>query len=123
MVTAARGRTRGASTIGCLFTLLILVAILYYGVDIGRIYWNYYRLEDEMETSARFASTQRDDEIIKHLIGVSEDLGLPAESRRFIIQRSQHPPLVTIKTTYRVELELPFQRRTLVMRPEASVRQ
>ena len=109
MVTAARGRTRGASTIGCLFTLLILVAILYYGVDIGRIYWNYYRLEDEMETSARFASSQPD--------------GLPAESRRFIIQRSQHPPMVTIKTTYRVELELPFQRRTLVMRPEASVRQ
>lgn len=123
MVTSARGRNRGASTIGCLFTLLILVAILYYGVDIGRIYWNYYRLEDEMETSARFASGETDDQIVKHLIGVSEDLGLPAESRRFIIVRTQHPNEVTIRTSYRVELELPLQRRTIKMQPEVTVRQ
>ena len=123
MVTRARGRNRGASTIGCLFTILIFVAVLYYGVDIGRIYWNYYRLEDEMQTSARFASTQSDDQIRKHLVGVSEDLGLPAEARRFIIRRTDHPPMVSINTSYTVELELPFTRRTLVMRPEVAVRQ
>jgi hypothetical protein len=123
MVTLARGRNRGASTIGCLFSILIFVAVLYYGIDIGRIYWNYYRLEDEMETSARFASTRTDDEIRKHLMGVSEDLGLPAEARNFSIRRTEHPPMVTITTSYRVELELPFHRRTLTMRPEAAVRQ
>jgi len=123
MVTLRRRGNRGASTIGCLFTLLILVAILYYGVDIGRIYWNYYRLQDEMETSARFASSESDDQIAKHLIGVSQDLGLPEESRRFSIIRTQHPNAVTIKTTYRVEVELPFSRRTLTMRPQVTVRQ
>jgi hypothetical protein len=123
MVTRARGGNRGASTIGCLFTVLILVAVLYYGVDAGRIYWNYYRMEDEMETSARFASTQSDDQILKHLVSVSEDLGLPPEARRFIIRRTEHPPTVTIKTSYKVELELPFHRRTLTMRPEVAVRQ
>jgi hypothetical protein len=123
MVTRAHARNRGASTIGCLFSVLILVAVLYYGVDAGRIYWNYYRMEDEMETSARFASTQSDDQILKHLVGVSEDLGLPPEARKFIIRRTEHPPTVTIKTSYKVELELPFARRTLVMRPEVAVRQ
>jgi phosphate/sulfate permease len=123
MVAFARGRNHGASTIGCLFTVLIFVAVLYYGVDIGRIYWNYYRLEDEMQTSARFASTQSDDQIRKHLVGVSEDLGLPAEARRFTIRRTEHPPTVSIKTSYTVELELPFNRRTLTMRPEVAVRQ
>jgi hypothetical protein len=123
MVTLARRGNRGASTVGCLFTILIFVVVLYYGIDIGRIYWKYYRLEDEMQTSARFASTRSDDQILKHLIGVSEDLGLPAEARRFSIQRTQQPFLVTIKTSYRVELELPFHRRTLVMRPEVAVRQ
>ena len=123
MVTPARSRNRGASTIGCLFTVLIFVAVLYYGIDIGRIYWNYYRLEDEMQTSARFASTRSDEQIIKYLIGVSQDLGLPPEAQRFSIRRSQQPPVVTIKTSYHVELELPFRRRTLVMRPEVAVRQ
>jgi hypothetical protein len=123
VVKLTRGRNRGASTIGCLFTALILVAILYYGVDIGRVYWNYYRLEDEMQTSARFAVTQSDEQILKHLVGVSEDLGLPAEARKFSIRRTEHPPMVTIKTSYRVELELPFHRRTLIMRPEVAVRQ
>jgi len=123
MVTPARSRNRGASTIGCLFTILIFVAVLYYGIDIGRIYWNYYRLEDEMQTSARFASTRSDEQIIKHLVGVSQDLGLPPEAQRFSIRRSQQPPVVTIKTSYHVELELPFRRRTLVMRPEVAVRQ
>jgi hypothetical protein len=103
--------------------ILLVLAVLYYGIDIGRVYWNYYRLIDEMETSARFAQTQSDEAINRHLIGVAQDLGLPAEAQRFSIRRTEHPPVVTIKTKYTVEIVLPFQRRRVTLNPVAEVRQ
>jgi hypothetical protein len=123
MVMPTRRSTRGASSLGCLFSILVLMAILYYGIDIGRVYWNYYKLIDEMGTSARFAETQTDDQILKHLVGVTQDLGLPAEARRFTIKRGDHPKTVTISTKYTVVLELPFKRKQVVLTPSASERQ
>jgi hypothetical protein len=123
MVTAGPVRRRGASTLGCLVAIMIFMAILYYGVDIGRTYWNYYRLKDEMETSARFAQTQPDEQIHRHLIGVAQDLGLPAAAQRFVIRRTERPPLVTIRTSYTVELVLPFTRKLITLKPVVEVRQ
>lgn len=123
MVNRTRESRRGASALGCLFAILIVVAVLYYGLDVGRIYWNFYKLKDEMETSARFAQTRTDADIMKHLGGIAQDLGLPPEARRFVITRTKNPPVVTIKTEYRVEVDLPFQHRVLTMRPEVGVRQ
>jgi hypothetical protein len=123
MVTGMRRSRRGASTLGCLVAILLLLAVLYYGIDIGRVYWSYYRLIDEMETSARFAQTQSDEAINRHLIGVAQDLGLPAEAQRFVIHRSEHPPIVSIRTKYTVELVLPFERKRVTLTPSAEVRQ
>ena len=51
-----RARIRGASSTGCLFSLLLFVAVLYYGVNIGEVYFRYYRLLDEIESQARIAA-------------------------------------------------------------------
>lgn len=122
MVTR-RHSTRGASTLGCLFTIMLLLAVLYYGIDVGRIYWDFYKFQDEMETSARFASTETDDQIRQHLKGVAQDLGLPTEAQRIVIHRSKHPPLVSIRSQYTVELTLPFTHKEVILRPVAEVRQ
>ena len=108
---------------GCLFTIMLLLVVLYYGLDAARIYWDFYKFQDEMETSARFASTQSDDQIKLHLKGVAQDLGLPAEAQRIVIQRTKHPPLVTIRSQYTVELMLPFTHKEVILRPVAEVRQ
>jgi len=123
MVSRARRGLRGASTLGCLVAIMVFMAILYYGVDIGKTYWSYYRLKDEMENSARFAQTQPDDQILRHLIGVTQDLDIPAEAQRFVIRRSERPPLVSIRTKYTVELVLPFTRKLVVLTPSVEVRQ
>lgn len=123
MVTGTRRGRQGASTLGCLVAVLLFMALLYYGVDIGRVYWNYYRLIDEMETSARFAQTQPDDAIIKHLVGITQDLSLPAEAQRFTIRRTEHPPIVTIRTRYSVEIDLPFKHKRVTLNPSVEVRQ
>ena len=123
MVIRTRRPTRGASTLGCLFSILILLAVLYYGMDIGKIYWSYYKLIDEMGTSARFAETQTDDQIMKHLVGIAQDLSLPPEAQRFNIQRLDHPKTVVISTRYTVTIVLPFKKKVVVLTPSAVERQ
>ncbi len=123
MVTRSRASTRGASAPGWLFSVMILLAVLYYGVDIGRTYWSYYKLLDEMQTTARFAQTQSDEVMLKHLVGVAQDLSIPAEGQRFTIRRTEHPPVVTIQTHYNVVLVFPFKRKTVTLRPEVEFRQ
>jgi len=122
-VVSPRTQPRGASLLGCLFAALLFVVALYYGVGIGRVYWKYYKLTDEMSTSARFAQTTSDDAIRQHLAGVAQDLELPAEARRFVIVRTTNPPLVAIRTQYRVTLELPFHNKVVVLKPHAEIRQ
>jgi hypothetical protein len=102
---------------------MILMAVLYYGIDAGRLYWDFYKFQDEMETSARFASTQTDDQIRQHLKGVAQDLGLPAEAQRIVIRRTEHPHAVTIRSQYTVELVLPFKHKEITFRPQAEERQ
>jgi len=117
-----RGRNdRGASMLGCLFSIMILMVVLYYAVDVGRVYWDFYKFQDEMETSARFAQTQSDEQIRNHLRDVARDLELPTEAQRIVIRRT--PPTITIRSQYVVDIELPFTHKTLVLRPSAQARQ
>jgi len=114
--------TRGASRLGCLFSILLVTTIVYYGVDVGRILWEYYRLSDEMEVSARFAQGVPDQQILFHLRGVVDELGLPAEAKKFQIRRVGHPPTITIVTSYEVTVELPFKNKVFRFHPSAQVR-
>jgi hypothetical protein len=100
---------------------MILMVVLYYAVDIGRVYWDFYKFQDEMETSARFAQTQSDEQIRNHLRDVARDLELPTEAQRIVIRRT--PPTITIRSQYVVDIELPFTHKTLVLRPSAQARQ
>jgi hypothetical protein len=117
-----RGR-RGVSTLGCLFSLLIAAVVLYYALGIGRVYWKYYRLKDEMETSARFAARRSDEDVRRHLAGIARDLDLPADAQRFVIRRTEFPPLIAIRTQYQVTIELPFRHKLLTLKPHVEVRQ
>jgi len=123
MVTKTRAGRRGGSALGCLIALLVVAVVLYYGLDLGRIYWNYYRLKDEMEQSARFAQGQSDDQIKRKLADIARDLRLPPEAGRITIRRSRTPPRIEIGSQYQVEFDLPFQHRVLMMRPHVDVRQ
>ena len=119
----ARACRRGSSNLGCLVTMLFAAVVLYYGIDIGRVYWKYYRLTDEMEVSARFAQGKSDAEIQSRLAGIVRDLELPAEAQRFIIQRTGQPIVVKIRTQYHVTIELPFHHRVVTLKPHVEVRQ
>ena len=122
MVTRRHGPSRGVSTLGCLFSLLLVAVVFYYGIDIGRVYWAYYKLLDQMRVSARFAQTQNDEQILRTLRGTVDELGLPDQAKRFVIRRTEGPRMIRIQTQYTVEIELPFTVRIVTMKPEAEAR-
>jgi hypothetical protein len=120
MVNAAGSRRRGASTLGCLVSLVLVAVVVYYGLDFGKALWNYYKLGDEMQTSAQFARDKTDDAVLNQLRNVADRLQLPPEARQFRIRREGHPPTITITTEYSVTISLPFGDKVLHFRPFAQ---
>jgi len=117
MVTARR--KRGGSTLGCLVSLVLFAAALYYGVNIGKIWLRYYQLVDEMEVSARLAPSLTDQVIRRRLEAKVDDLGLPPEASKFTIVRSGKPRTITIETQYSETVNLLFFGHTFVFKPHA----
>lgn len=116
-----RGRS-GASKLGCLVALALFVGALVYGTRVGRIYYRYYSLVDDMKQAARFAQTTPDEAIRANLVYNIDQLAIPAEAkRRLVITRSQTPQRILIRTEYRETFELPFvEPRIIVLKPRVE---
>lgn len=117
-----RRSRRGASTLGCLVSLALFIAALYYGVQVGKIYYRYYALVDEMEAAARFASNRTDDAIRRSIIRKIDELGIPPEAKRVQVRRSGPPYTIMIRTEYREPISLPVGPDHLVFRPRVEFR-
>ncbi|HEY6808068.1 MAG TPA: hypothetical protein VI160_04705 [Gemmatimonadales bacterium] len=114
-------RRRGASSTGCLFSLLIFVAVLYYGVNIGEVYFRYYRLVDEMQSQSRLAPSIDNGTIQRRLQAAIQDIGLPDEaSTNLRVQRSLSPREIRISSEYRESVHLPLFNHTFTFHPSAT---
>jgi hypothetical protein len=108
-------RSRGASTLGCLFSLLVAVAVGYFGVNVGAPYFRYYRFRDAMQQEARFANRKTDEQIIATLRLKADSLTLPATAHQINVRRT--PGRIVIWTDYRETIEFPFITRDIAFRP------
>lgn len=120
MVNARPSSRRGASTSGCLVSLVILVAGVYYGIHFGQPWIRYYQLMDEMRVSARLAPTLSDGVIRRRLEAKVDELGLPPDARKFTITRSGKPRKITITTQYSETVVVPVFTHTFVFVPTAE---
>jgi hypothetical protein len=111
-------KRRGASTLGCLFTLLIVVAAGYFAVNAGRVYWRFYQYQDDMRQQVRFASQRTNDQIAAHLRASADSLGLPESAGRVIIRRSERA--ISVEADYYETVELPMYVREIHFHPRAS---
>ncbi len=109
---------RGASRLGCLFAILILVTIGYFGSNVAQVYIRFYKLNDAIHQEARFAATRDDDTIRGRLSALADSLGLPEDATRIAIRRSANR--ISIETTYSERVELPLIVRTIHFRPHAE---
>ena len=123
MVTRPKGRSssRGASSTGCLISLLIFVAVLYYGVHIGEVYFRYFRLVDEMDTQARLAGALDDGTIRRRIQAAVQDIGIPdAASTNLLVRRLSMPRQIVIETQYGETVTLPLFNHTFQLHPKAT---
>jgi hypothetical protein len=118
MVTIASSR-RGSSSTGCLLTLLVFSAALYYGVHIGEVYWRYYQFREEMRSQARLAPSLADGVIRRRLLVTVDELGLPAEAQKIQIKRTARPRQITIESEYAEDVDLPLFKHTFHFQPHA----
>jgi len=117
MVTSVWHSRRGAGRSGCLLSLAIFVAALYYGIHFGEPWFRYYELLDEMRVSARLAPSLSDGVIRRRLEQKVDDLGLPEEARKFQISRSGNPRKIVITTQYSETVEVPLFSHTFTFMP------
>jgi hypothetical protein len=126
MVRHARDDESGKMRLGCLFALLVLVAVLYYGIQFVEVQFRYYRMQDEVKTQASFAPILDDQTIRARLIAQADTLGLPLDSRAWTVRRTRDARgrLITIEAEYddSVVIELPGIRKVwrFHFRPAAS---
>lgn len=119
MVSPLRGR-RGGSTLGCLVSLLVFVAALYYGIHIGEVYWRYYQLLDEMKVNARLGPNLADDVIQRRLQAKVADLFGDDRRMTFRITRGGASRAIIIQTQYRDSVSLFLFNRGFELKPRVE---
>jgi hypothetical protein len=110
----------GRSTLGCLVVLLVVTAALYFGVNLGEVYWRFYRYQDAMQQEARFAQLRSDQAIARRLTSVAESFGLPDAARQVQVRRDDARRRIYIAAEYSERVELPGFVRTFRFAPRAE---
>ena len=111
---------RGSSSTGCLLSLLLLAALVYYGLHLGEPWVRYSRRVDEMRVSARLAPTLSVAVIRRRLDAKIDELGLPDEARKWSITRSGKPRRIVITTTYSETIHAFLLTHTFIYEPKAE---
>jgi hypothetical protein len=118
MVTPMLRARRGGSTFGCLVTLLLFAAAVYYAIPVGEVYLRYYRLLDAMHFQASLARSIDDQTITRNLTATADSL--LGQTPRFHVTRRGTPMRTTIQTEYTERVELPFFKRTITLHPRVE---
>lgn len=114
MVSARAGRT----TLGCLLLLLFGAAGIYFGVNVGEVYFRFYEFQDAMRQEVRFAAHNDDVVILRHLRTRVDSLGLPESAAEVTIQRSDRH--IEMESEYYEHIELPLYVREVHLNPHAE---
>ena len=120
MVNLPRLSRHGAGSLGCLLSLALFGAALYYGVNIGQVYLRYYQVLDGMRTQARMATHLQDDDIYRRLNGQADSLFTGDAKPHFKVTRSNEHKRIIIETEYTDQVDLPLFKHTFVLRPRAE---
>ncbi|MDB4917152.1 MAG: hypothetical protein JWM95_4796 [Gemmatimonadetes bacterium] len=109
---------RGTSSLGCLVTLLLLAAAIYFSVSIGEHFWRFYQYQDSMRQEVRFAAHNSDALIVRHLRERADSLGLPEAAGEVTVQRDGRH--IGVEAEYYVHIELPLFVREVRFDPHAE---
>lgn len=121
MVNLPRLSRLGAGKFGCLLSLALFGAALYYGVNIGQVYLRYYQVLDGMRTQARMAPHLQDEDIYRRLNGQADSLFHGSVAKpHFKVTRNKEHRRIVIESEYTDHVDLPLFKHTFVLRPRAE---
>jgi len=106
---------RGAAKLGCLVSLLLLSAVAYFGVNVGEVYYRYYKYKDAMNQEIRFRSDLADVTLKKNLRAIADSLGLPEDAGLVTITRDRGQ--ITIESYYEETVDMPGFKRDFHFEP------
>ena len=99
-------RRPGRSTLGCLFGLLLVVAVGYFAANVGEVYMRHLAFRDAVRQEVRFARMRTDEAMRLRLAAKADSLGLPPEAARLQVRRGER--VVTVDGSYTELVELPL---------------
>lgn len=111
-------RRHGRSSLGCLVSLALVAAVIYFGFNLGEVLWNYYQYVDRMKQEVRFAASRSDAVIKRRVSEFADSLGLPEAARHVHVKRSQK--MISIWAEYYDNIEFPGFVREIHFNPQAS---
>jgi hypothetical protein len=109
---------RGATKLGCLVYVLVLSAVLYFGVHAGEVYFRYLEYKDAMKQEVRFRTHLSDLQIKARLQTIADSLGLPEDAGKVTVTRRSGQ--ITIESQYNEIIDLPFIKREVHFAPRAT---
>jgi hypothetical protein len=98
--------------------LLVIAATMYFGVNIGEVYFRFYQYQDAMRQEVRFAAHNSDQMIIRHLREQADSLGLPEGAALVTVQRDGRH--IEMESEYYEHVELPLTVREVRLNPHAE---
>jgi len=108
----------GKSAYGCLIFILLFGATLYFGFNVGNVYWRAYQFQDAMTQESRFAAHNANEVIVAHLRAQADSLGLPEGAQKIQIRRK--PNQIWIWSEYIETVELPWKLQEINFNPHAE---
>ncbi len=104
-----RPQNRGITTLGCLVSLILLIALGYVGIKVGKAFWDYYNVREQVREALVWAvgsmQPKSETEIIQRVISNVDGIGFQFTPRNVHI--SQTPETLTITATWTEEIEFP----------------
>lgn len=107
----------GMGTLGCLFSIFMIVALGYFAVNIGEPFWHYYVFKDRMQQEVRFAGKRSDVTIQRRLRDLADSLELPENARKIKIRR--RTGTIEVWAEYYELVELPGLVKEFYFEPRA----
>jgi hypothetical protein len=98
--------------------MVVVVAIVYFGVNVGRVYWRFYEYQDDMRQEVHFASQHTNDQIIASLRASADSLQLPEGAGKISIRRNAKG--ISVEADYYENVELPMYVKELHFNPHAE---
>jgi hypothetical protein len=99
---------RGASTLGCLFFLVVIGAAGYVGLKVGTVYWDYFDVRQKIRETLNWAvagQAKSDGEIFQKVVANVRQADLELKPRDVKITHSGEN--LTISASWTREIEFP----------------